>query len=265
MELAHQLSRPNGPYAKSQVARALEVGRATLYWPSVQAVKDKQVAVAILEWHEIDDTLGHRKLAALLCMGKERVRRVMHKYSIVARRKRKKYGYPGKATVLAPNLVRQPEPDSAFEVVFSDIFEVKTADGHKMCGCFVLWKQTQQVLALAFAYSKSATLVGATVHMLYFAAPDAILHSDQGELWRAIPTRAALEKGFWLSMSRAGTPTDNGFAERFVGLFKLAVAERRPYQTLGDFICVAEQWVLFYETTRPHQSKRLWRKAFGPP
>ncbi len=36
-------------------------------------------------------------------------------------------------------------------------------------------------------------------------------------------------------MSRAGTPTDNRYAERFVGLFKLAVAERRPYQTLGEF------------------------------
>jgi putative transposase len=37
-------------------------------------------------------------------------------------------------------------------------------------------------------------------------------------------------------MSRAGTPTDNGYAEHFVGLFKLAVAERQPYRTLGDFL-----------------------------
>ncbi|GHO47164.1 hypothetical protein KSX_53270 [Ktedonospora formicarum] len=55
------------------------MGRATLYWPSKQAQKDRQVALAIEQWHEMDDTLGHRKLAALLCMGKNRVRRVMHK------------------------------------------------------------------------------------------------------------------------------------------------------------------------------------------
>ncbi len=55
-------------------------------------------------------------------------------------------------------------------------------------------------------------------------------------------------------MSRAGTPTDNGYAERFVSLFKLAVAERRPYQTLGEFLYVAERWVQFYNTTHPHQS-----------
>ena len=267
MELAHQLSRPNGPYAKSQVARALGVGRATLYWPSVQAVKDKQVAVAILEWHEIDDTLGHRRLAALLRMGKERVRRVMHKYGIVARRKRKKDVYPGKATVLAPNLVRQLEPDSATEVVFSDIFEVKLADGCKVRGCFVLWKRTRHVLALAFDYGMPATLVGASVNMMYFAVPDAIFHADQGKQLGAITTQVALlEEHFRLSMSRPGTPTDNGHAERFVGLFKLAVAQRQPYQTLGEFLLVAERWVMFYNTTRPPQSKRLsWKKSFGSP
>jgi putative transposase len=107
VEVADQLCVPNGPYSKSQAARALGIGRATLYWPSKQAIKDKQVAVAIEQWHERDDTLGHRKLAALLHMGKNRVRRVMHKYGIEARRKRKKYVYPGKASEIAPNLVRE--------------------------------------------------------------------------------------------------------------------------------------------------------------
>ena len=63
-----------------------------------------------------------------------------------------------------------------------------------------------------------------------------------------------LEKGFVRSMSRAGTPTDNGYAERFVGLFKLAVADRQSYRTLGDLLRAAQQWVNFYNTTRPHES-----------
>jgi putative transposase len=54
-------------------------------------------------------------------------------------------------------------------------------------------------------------------------------------------------------MSRAGTPTDNGYAERFVGSFKLAVAERRPYHTLGEFLRAAEAWVNFYNMLRPHE------------
>jgi putative transposase len=54
-------------------------------------------------------------------------------------------------------------------------------------------------------------------------------------------------------MSRAGTPTDNGYAERFVGQFKLSVAERRRYETLGVFLQAAEDWINFYHAIRPHE------------
>src|SRR5258708_37130621 len=55
-------------------------------------------------------------------------------------------------------------------------------------------------------------------------------------------------------MVGAGTPSYYGYAERFVGIFKLAVAERRPYQTLGEFLRAAEAWVNFYNRMRPHES-----------
>ena len=255
MELAHHLSRPNGPYPKRQVARALGLAESTLYLHSKQAVKDKRVAVAIEQWQEVDDTLGHRKLAVLLGMGKNRVKRVMHKYGLVARRKRKKYVYPGKASQVVPNLVRDLEAESTQEVVFSDIFEVRLADGTRVRGCFALWKQTRHILGMAFDYGMPASLVVSTIQMLTFAVPGAIWHSDQGKQYGAEVTRQALlAKGFQLSMSRAGTPTDNGYAERFVGLFKLAVAERQPYRTLGEFLRAAEQWANFYNTLRPHES-----------
>ncbi|HET8846534.1 MAG TPA: IS3 family transposase, partial [Ktedonobacteraceae bacterium] len=255
VEVASQFCVPNGPYPKSQVARALGIGRATLYWPSKQAIKEKLVAVAIEQWYEQDDTLGHRKLAALLSMGKNRVRRVMHKYGITARRKRKKDVYPGKASEIAPNLVRELKPESLTEVVFSDIFEVRLADRTKLRGCFALWKRTRHILGLAFEYHMRAELVTNALQTLAFDIPEAIFHSDQGKQFGAEQTRALLlEKGFQLSMSRAGTPTDNGYAERFVGLFKLAVAERCSYQTLGEFLRAAQDWVQFYNTIRPHES-----------
>ncbi len=100
-----------------------------------------------------------------------------------------------------------------------------------------------------------ADLVISTINMIQFPAPGTIFHSDQGSQYGAEQTRAALlEKGFIRSMSRAGTPTDNGYAERFVGIFKLAVAERRRYKTLGEFLQAAEDWTNFYNQMRPHQS-----------
>ena len=257
MALASQLTAPNGPYSKRQVARALNFARSSYYLPRKLAKKDKAVAVAIEVQQEQDDTLGHRKLAALLHMGKNRIKRVMKKYGLTARRKKKRYVYPGKAAQIAPNLVRELAEDATSEVVFSDIFEIQLADGSKVRGCFALWKRTRQILALAFDYQMKAELVVSTVKMLRFSVPGMIWHSDQGSQYGAELTRTALlEHGFQLSMSRAGTPTDNGYAERFVGVFKLAVAERRSYQTLGDFLRAAEAWVNFYNRERPHESLR---------
>jgi putative transposase len=213
------------------------------------------VAVAIEQLHEQDDTLGHRKLAVLLQMGKNRIKRVMHKYGIAARRKRKRYLYRGLAATIAPNLVRAEADISLSEVIFSDIFEVKLADRTRVRGCFALRQRTRHILALVFDYRMQAELVVNTVNLVEFTVPGMIWHSDQGSQYGAQETRTALlEKGFRLSMSRAGTPTDNGYAERFVGIFKLAVAERRPYHTLGEFLHAAEAWVNFYNRQRPHES-----------
>ena len=211
--------------------------------------------MAIEQLHEQDDTLGHRKLAVLLQMGKNRIKRVMHKYGIAARRKRKRYLYPGKAATIAPNLVRAEAALSLSEVIFSDIFEVKLADRTRVRGCFALRQRTRHILALVFDYRMQAELVVNTVNLVEFTVPGMIWHSDQGSQYGAQETRTAhFEKGFRLSMSRAGTPTDNGYAERFVGIFKLAVAERRPYHTLGEFLQAAEAWVNFYNRQRPHES-----------
>lgn len=151
MELANQLCRPNSPYPKNQVALALGLARGSLYIQRKQAQKDKKVAIAIEAWYEKDDTMGHRKLGKLLHMGKNRVKRVMKKYDIAARRKRRKYVYPGKTKRTVPNLLCEPEkireqmeqmPENQQEipglenVMFSDIFEIQLADHTKVRGCF---------------------------------------------------------------------------------------------------------------------------------
>ena len=254
VELARTLCAAGKPLNKSQVAKLLGIARSSLYLKPKRPKLDKALAVQIEHWQEQDDTLGHRKLAVLLKTGKNRVKRVMRKYGLAARRKRKKYVYPGKATQTAPNLVRELDPDSEQAVVFSDIFEVHLADHSRLRSCFALCKQTRQILGMAFDYHMRADLVTSVIDTLLFQTEGAIWHSDQGKQYGAVETRQLLlKKGFVQSMSRAGTPTDNGYAERFVGIFKLAVAERRPYRTLGEFLRAAEAWVNFYNTLRPHE------------
>jgi len=254
VELARQICASGSPINKSQLARTLGIARSSLYVEPKRPKMDKALAVRIEELHEQDDTMGHRKLAVLLTTGKNRVKRVMHKYGIAARRKRKKYHYPGKASQVAPNLLRVPQEVQGKEIVFSDILEVRLSDGSRVRGCFALRKRTRAILGMAFDYHMRAELVTDAIQTMTFEVPGSIWHSDQGKQFGAERTRhLLLQKGFVLSMSRAGTPTDNGFAERFVGMFKLAVAERYPYHSLGAFLRAAEAWINFYNQRRPHE------------
>ena len=215
---------------------------------------DKALAVRIEELHEQDDTMGHRKLAVMLATGKNRVKRVMHKYGIAARRKRKKYVYPRKTSQVAPNLLRMPEKVESKEMVFSDILEVRLADGSRVRGCFALHKRTRAILGMAFDYHRRADLVTDTIQTMTFEVPGSLWHSDQGKQFGAVQTcHLLLQKGFVLSMSRAGTPMDNGDAEHFVGAFKPVVAERYRYQSLGAFLQAAQKWINFYNQQRPYE------------
>jgi predicted transcriptional regulator len=180
VELAHQLCWPHGPYSKSQVARALGIARGTLYLNGKQAVKDKKIATAIEEWHEQDDTMGHRKLAALLKTGKNLVKRVMKKYGIAARRKKKRYVYPGKASSIAPNVLRDPQTPAEQEVMFSDIFEIHLADRTKVRGCFALWKRTRHCLSLAFDYQMADAHFGAYSSLVAMKGSFALLQEEGG-------------------------------------------------------------------------------------
>lgn len=204
---------------------------------------------------EDDDTLGHKKLASLLHTGKNRILRVMKKYGIKPRKRKNKYYYAGKADTVFDNLANDTFVQlSAVGITFSDIFEFKLADGTRVRGCFALKKDTRQILSLIFDYSMKADLVVTTIQRIDVVDPESIWHTDQGKQYGAGATIAALlKRGFVASMSRAGTPTDNPFAERFVGSFKHAVVRRRKYHTLGEFLEAARQWINFYNNSRPHE------------
>ena len=253
--MVHQvLQLPESPYTISQIARTLEVSRGSFYRQSILAVKDKALSVEIERIHEDDDdTLGHKKLAPLLHTGKNRVLRVMKKYGIRPRKRSKKYHYPGKSETVFDNLANDPEVQlNAVGIVFSDIFEFKLADGTRVRGCFALKKKTRQILSLIFDYSMRADLVVTTIKRIDIIDPESIWHTDQGKQYGAgITITALLEKGFIASMSRAGTPTDNPFAD---GTFKHAVVKKRKYQTLGAFLEAAKKWINFYNNRRPHES-----------
>jgi putative transposase len=180
----------------------------------------------------------------------------MKKYQIKPRYKKSRYKHAGSSDRKFANLANNKDKAEKYkDVLFSDIFEFKLSDRSIVRGCFALRKKTRQISALVFSYGIDAGLVVATLKGIQSLEDDTFIwHSDQGKQYGADVTESVAKKlNLTLSMSRAGTPTDNPFAERFVKTFKLAVVERYNYQTIGEFLEVAEVWINFYNNTRPHE------------
>lgn len=248
---------------KRLLAKAFGLSRTGLYYYSTKPEADLRLRNQITDLHEVDDTLGSRKLAVMLNKSRVAVSRVMLKYGLEPRRKKPAYRYPGKAEdVVANKLLNATYLDPATDVLFSDILQFRLADRTWVYCCFVIRKMTRQIIAFAYSWGMEATLVTTNLSSLErldlitnLANTDVIFHSDQGRQYGAHSTiDACLKLHFERSMSRAGTPTDNPIAERFVQTFKLAVTERYQYQNLKDFHNQAERWLNFYNNRRPHES-----------
>jgi putative transposase len=243
-------------YPKRNIAEAFDISRGTLYYKATQPAKDKETYEKIQQLYEVDDTMGCRKLAHMLGKAKGAVARVMLKYDIKPRRKRPSYKYPGKADDIVSNLLREKEIED-HKVLFTDLFQFRLADGTKVYCCFIIRKNTRQILAFCYGYGMPATMVTESINRLDLVVDltetEFVLHSDQGSQYGAkVTVETCLATALTRSMSRAGTPTDNPFAERFVETFKLSVTERYRYGNLKEFVAFATKWLNFYNEQRPH-------------
>lgn len=262
---------------KSLLARTLGFSRHSYYYQPKLPAKDSDLAEHIRRiYRDDDDTLGAKKLAKQISQegvvdGKppvnhKRVARVMRTQEISSRPKKAKYRYPGKTAEPFTNLTRamtkyeiavHPTGEPAPEVVRSDILEGRLADGSKVYVTFAWRETTAQILSLVIDWRMKAELVAATLSRIPEQMKDylkhVIWHTDQGSQYGSDTVIDELIKqNFLASMSRAGTPTDNGHAERMVGEFKHAVLRRMSYQTIGQLLAEAERWINYYNERRPH-------------
>lgn len=97
-------------------------------------------------------------------------------------------------------------------------------------------------------------LVMAAMHPCFFEIAEPLWHRDHGKQYGAENIREVqVYMGCVLFISRAGTPSDHGTAERVVGAFTLEVADRRPSHTLGQFLYMAEVWITFSNQERLYE------------
>jgi len=90
-----------------------------------------------------------------------------------------------------------------------------------------------------------------------------ILHSEQGFQCTSYEYKAICESnGITISMSRKGTPIDDSPIESWYSLLKKETLYNSNITSLQEYIQLAEEWILFYNTKRLKSKVKQKRKTY---
>ncbi|OIO45993.1 MAG: hypothetical protein AUJ28_03255 [Parcubacteria group bacterium CG1_02_37_51] len=85
-----------------------------------------------------------------------------------------------------------------------------------------------------------------------------ILHSDQGsEYTGKIYTVFAESLGIRLSMSKKGSPWENGYQESFYSQFEVDLGDLNRFKTLGELAVAVYQQIYYYNNQRIHTKLKM--------
>lgn len=124
---------------------------------------------------------------------------------------------------------------------------------------------TREVLGVSIKTNHSALLTTeALENALLQNAPPLIVHSDQGSEYKARLFRLVLRNAnINQSMSKKGSPWQNGYQESFFGNFKIDIGDVNRFLTLGELIAELYQSVYYYNTERIHTALKMSPRKFA--
>lgn len=254
--------------SKKKLAQKLGVSRSSLYYKSKKKEADEVLKKDVLSLLQSNPCYGHRRVARALNLNKKRISRLMKKYGI------KPFIRRGKKPWKPDDLQQQPVS--------------YTNTGYKLCPLYpnVLWAgdftyikfkdqfiylatvidvRTREIIGTAASFHHSQNLVRA-------ALTDAVknrrcypkyFHSDQGSEYKSESHADHLIKqGVTVSMSRKGSPWQNGFQESFYSQFKLELGRVNRFNSVGELMEAIYQRIHYYNNTRIHTKLNMSPRQF---
>jgi transposase InsO family protein len=193
-----------------------------------------------------------------LCVNHKRIRRVMRKYDLLRRIKRRficttdsNHGYR-----VYPNLLKGREITGINQVWVSDITYIRILTGFVFLAV-ILDVFSRRVIGWALSKHIDHELTGAALRMaiaIRNPEPDTIHHSDRGAQYACTEYVDILkEYKFLISMSAAGNPYDNAYAESFMKTLKNEEVYLEEYVDFADVVERVPQFIeAVYNRKRVH-------------
>src|SRR3989344_3478605 len=251
---------------KSKALEYLGIARSTFYYQSLLDERDDALRAKIAEVLSHHPSYGHKRVAIELKLGKKKIRRVMKKFDLEPSRKRRKpwKRAVGEDSAPSPNLLVALIPLFQHHVWVTDFTYLKW-HGRWVYVCTIIDLWSREVLGVSIKTNHSAMLVAEALLNALAANPHpVILHSDQGSEFKSKLFRSIL-KDFNIaqSMSKKGSPWQNGYQESFFGNWKVDIGDVNRWKTLGELTAEIYRSIHYYNNLRIHTSLGMAPREFA--
>jgi putative transposase len=248
-------------YPVRQLCETLECSPSTYYYQT-QAVSADDLISAIEDLLMRRPFFGYRRVLKQLqragwIVGETRVRRVLKAMGHTARigRVRVRTTDSSHPHWRYPNLLKHTRPKYPDHVWVADITYIRLG-WRFIYLAVILDAYTRAVRGWALSRQIDEDLTLAALEMALNQGTPSIFHSDQGSqytAWRH--THRLTWLGVRISMADTGQPTQNGLAERFIGILKQEHVDFTEYEDFDDAFDQLKRWLeIEYMTERIHSA-----------
>ncbi len=241
---------------KKKLAAKLGIARSTLYYKSKLKVKDEVIKREIVEIMDSNPAYGYRRVAIALKANHKKILRIMNSNRLKPRLCRRKWpnkkrdiGLPISECQNHLKKILVSGPNIAW---VADFTYIRFRDGWFYLAT-VIDAYTGEVIGFAISNRHNRYLVKSAVL-------DAIkkrgclpqyFHTDQGSEYQSEEHAVFLEKlGVIVSMSKKGSPWENGQQESFYSQFKLELDNTNRFASEGQLIENIYGQIYYYNNVR---------------
>lgn len=230
-----------------------------LYYEHHQSKNDwwmKQRIEIILREHP---SYGHKRIALHLEANKKRVLRVMHIFGIKPYRRRgRKYRKTKDYSAGYPNLLLTEYPQYKNHIWASDFTYLEYKKRTVYLATIIdLYGREKVGFSVMLSHSVSLT-INALLSAIRDHPVPKILHSDQGSEYTSKYYIALADNlGIRISMSKKGSPWENGYQEVFYSQFKVDLGDPNQFDSLGELVWAICKTIHDYNHTRIHTTLKM--------
>lgn len=248
--------------AKNKLANKLGIARSTLYYRSKKKTADERIKLEIVEVMESNPAYGHRRVAIALSRNHKQVLRIMKGNGLkpkITRRKWAKRADIGLPQAHYQNHIRDLVIEKQNLTWVADFTYIKFRDRFLYLAT-VMDIYDKEVIGHAISSRhnkglvKSATLAAIKKR----GCLPQYFHSDQGSEYQSQEHADWLESlDVKVSMSRKGSPWQNGYQESFYSQFKLELGNINDCQSEGQALERIYHQIYYYNNYRIHSALKM--------